>query len=587
MSARLDVGGRLLYSGLDTVTPSSTSRLDADQLFRNILIAILSFVFVLVIIAALYLIWWWRKNVLKPRQERKQLKEKQTEAVEDAVESKNKHLETDWKEYYTNLYNEALQRVGTNPSEEDKQIAEKEAKRNASLGYDMKDWKKADEQGTKDYKTFYTEARHRICPDGDPSDEQRKEAEDEAEKKLADNAKKNDKHCTFYFVDANWLRGADRVPPGGSIASDGRVLDASGQPVIDPTTGKPMIVDQNPKPEPRRNSIWKSIVAGANGLTLSRAPTSELPQTGQGNAQTPGSRFEAMEKKIKELEIDLKDDKGKKLVKLPEFRELLRWKKLIPLKLSNDDCVRHLYRREILVISHRWQTKEDPDPKGEQLREVMRYVIDNEDIKYVWFDYWCMPQGKRAPEEEVAFRYMLTHSNYLYLGCTVLILVDREYLKRFWTQFEAWVAMRKSSESGLVDVKKDEEKRWVIVAPTETNLRAAKKIKELLEESWQTTTVEDAEKTLNQDDIDVTNQKDKEIMLPKLKQLDVDSSEIFRKKGVFGIRRKRQDSSSKQTIKEKLAHEPPKDNKVHPEPTQSSEKGGVVHTPVEAFGVRK
>ena len=135
---------------------------------------------------------------------------------------------------------------------------------------------------------------------------------------------------------------------------------------------------------------------------------------------------------------------------------------------------------------------------------------------------------------------MLTHSNYLYLGCTILILVDREYLKRFWTQFEAWVAMRKSSESGLVDVKKDEEKRWVIVAPTETNLRAAKKIKELLEESWQTTTVEDAEKTLNQDDIDVTNQKDKEIMLPKLKQLDVDS-EIF--KGVFGIRRKRQESS--------------------------------------------
>ena len=129
MSARLDVGGRLLYSGLDTVTPSSTSRLDADQLFRNILIAILSFVFVLVIIAALYLIWWWRKNVLKPRQERKQLKEKQIEAVEDAVESKNKHLETDWKEYYTNLYNEALQRVGTNPSEEDKQIAEKGRRR--------------------------------------------------------------------------------------------------------------------------------------------------------------------------------------------------------------------------------------------------------------------------------------------------------------------------------------------------------------------------------------------------------------------------------------------------------------------------
>ena len=197
----------------------------------------------------------------------------------------------------------------------------------------MKDWKKADEQGTKDYK--HSIQRHynvsvrtvtRVM-----SRERRRKTRRRRSWRIMP------RRTTNIAPSILWTRtgcvrgrGADRVPPGGSIASDGRVLDASGQPVIDPTTGKPMIVDQNPKPEPRRNSIWKSIVAGANGLTLSRAPTSELPQTGQGNAQTPGSRFEAMEKKIKELEIDLKDDKGKKLVKLPEFRELLRWNKLIP-----------------------------------------------------------------------------------------------------------------------------------------------------------------------------------------------------------------------------------------------------------------
>ena len=56
---------------------------------------------------------------------------------------------------------------------------------------------------------------------------------------------------------------------------------------------------------------------------------------------------------------------------------------------------------------------------------------------------------------------MLTHANFLYLGCKVLILADKSYVSRFWTMFEAWVAMRQSSKEGLVNAPEG-ERRWVV-----------------------------------------------------------------------------------------------------------------------------
>ena len=52
--------------------------------------------------------------------------------------------------------------------------------------------------------------------------------------------------------------------------------------------------------------------------------------------------------------------------------------------------------------------------------------------------YWCMPQGNdRSDADKVRFKWMLQNVNLLYLGCSVLCLVDISYLSRFWTQFEA------------------------------------------------------------------------------------------------------------------------------------------------------
>ena len=44
---------------------------------------------------------------------------------------------------------------------------------------------------------------------------------------------------------------------------------------------------------------------------------------------------------------------------------------------------------------------------------------------------------------------MLKNVNLLYLGCSVLCLIDISYLSRFWTQFEAWLSMQAADSTGL------------------------------------------------------------------------------------------------------------------------------------------
>lgn len=45
-----------------------------------------------------------------------------------------------------------------------------------------------------------------------------------------------------------------------------------------------------------------------------------------------------------------------------------------------------------------------------------------------------MPQGERTPAETVRFKRMLHNVNLLYLGCSVLALIDISYLSRFWVR---------------------------------------------------------------------------------------------------------------------------------------------------------
>jgi hypothetical protein len=47
-------------------------------------------------------------------------------------------------------------------------------------------------------------------------------------------------------------------------------------------------------------------------------------------------------------------------------------------------------------------------------------------------DYSCAPQGERTPQQQELFSLTLANINFLFLGASVLILLDMSYMSRFW-----------------------------------------------------------------------------------------------------------------------------------------------------------
>jgi hypothetical protein len=90
----------------------------------------------------------------------------------------------------------------------------------------------------------------------------------------------------------------------------------------------------------------------------------------------------------------------------------------------------------VLSISHRWMEPTSPDPDGQQLKATQDFLKSKEGqgVKLVWLDSACMPQdhprGSRSAEDTASFKRMLKEINMLFLGTSVLILLDISYLSR-------------------------------------------------------------------------------------------------------------------------------------------------------------
>jgi hypothetical protein len=121
---------------------------------------------------------------------------------------------------------------------------------------------------------------------------------------------------------------------------------------------------------------------------------------------------------------------------LPSYQELRTMSGvLVPRSLNSGEANRSAYERDFVAVSHRWETPNTPDPSGAQLCALRAYLESHRQVKYVWVDYHCMPQGaEKTAAERVRFRWMLQSVNLLYLGCSVLILMDISYLSRFWVR---------------------------------------------------------------------------------------------------------------------------------------------------------
>ena len=180
----------------------------------------------------------------------------------------------------------------------------------------------------------------------------------------------------------------------------------------------------------------------------------------------------------------------------------------------------------VCTVSHRWETSEEPDTQNVQLDALSSFLTEDprgKRIDWIWYDYLCMPQGAtRTEEQKVEFKVMLRNINMLYLGVTVLILLDISYMSRFWTQFEAWLSFMQGSKVGLVSAPRHQ--RRGVIKPIHN---ATRKAAEQLVDMWADRDSKQAKVTLGAPDVTVTNESDKEEQLQKVLRFDARISELF------------------------------------------------------------
>ena len=110
---------------------------------------------------------------------------------------------------------------------------------------------------------------------------------------------------------------------------------------------------------------------------------------------------------------------------------------------------------------------------------------------------------------------MLPNINLLYLGCSVLILLDRSYSGRFWTMYEAWLSFMTATNDGLLTAPVAEQRckmRCLHGCPQSQQ--------DVLREEWDSCSARSTYEKLSEPDVDVTNKSDKEMQLPKILAMD-------------------------------------------------------------------
>jgi len=184
--------------------------------------------------------------------------------------------------------------------------------------------------------------------------------------------------------------------------------------------------------------------------------------------------------------------------------------------ITFEGVIKARYRGEYLAVSHRWEERNEPDPQLVQLAALQKYLLDHPRITRVFYDLMCLPQGPdRTPRDKAEFQTMLPNINLLYLGCTVLILMDRSYMSRFWTQFEAWLSFMAPTTDGLVSAPEG-ELRCTIYCLHNTPSGMA----DALNSEWKGRTACAALEILSGPDVTVTNASDKAVQLPKILAMD-------------------------------------------------------------------
>mmetsp|Transcript_34929 Transcript_34929/g.80908 ORF Transcript_34929/g.80908 Transcript_34929/m.80908 type:complete len:927 (-) Transcript_34929:130-2910(-) len=233
---------------------------------------------------------------------------------------------------------------------------------------------------------------------------------------------------------------------------------------------------------------------------------------------------------------------------MPEFRDAVEQHALEFIEVSTDEFILERKLSEFWIISHRWFSRSHPDwdenlPQNQsaKLKKLQELLCEHEEIRGIWLDFCCVPQGNNADgsdtyvhnygmrdeAEQRYFRYTLDNIKLLYLTGTVLIFVDQKYMGRFWTQFEAFLSLHKAGRKGVVPKTDQDVEDNVFICEMGAASASAGSVRNSLIDTWRTKSVHEAVEVLSQPDIEVMNQSDKAVILPRLHDLNKNVIEIF------------------------------------------------------------
>jgi len=207
---------------------------------------------------------------------------------------------------------------------------------------------------------------------------------------------------------------------------------------------------------------------------------------------------------------------------LPRHQELRDMGLLTKREMNIDDVISGRFADDTAAVSHRWPVPHHFDPDCTKLRTLQEIVMKTPSIKYFWIDWVCAPQkhgGGRSDEEEVEFHLILENIlPFIFLGCRVIVLYERVYAQRFWPNVECWMATKMATQDGLVPATSDRLRVHV-------HGLHSRRGKDQLNTAdvlgmWHEASAQEAIAALSQDDILVTNAKDKEINLKVVGSLD-------------------------------------------------------------------
>jgi len=89
----------------------------------------------------------------------------------------------------------------------------------------------------------------------------------------------------------------------------------------------------------------------------------------------------------------------------------------------------------IFFVSHRWLSREHPDPEGEHLMLLRQHAKYHQEAFY-WIDYSCLPQEPRGPREEEFFKQTLPKIASIQSKSSTIVIGEDDYHRRMWCYLE-------------------------------------------------------------------------------------------------------------------------------------------------------